>query len=325
MAVTQKTLILAPQEILCQDWCGIYVASEEDLVALGSDNLRYLKGYWRREERRLKEFIRSIQSRLDVVAGSIDGIRKIAEKYDKPIFTEMGSFGLRKSEIEPLDTESKCRRYDATTFNFCGWCKYAEGDTGHFGYWINPRCLLLPEEYGNGSGKGEYECTHFFFNTDCVISGGTQDILDVSYSYLASELEKAKCEKAKVGGKIRIITSLAEKAENKPPFSFCRPERFFKPGERIVHCNPDSNGLKIVTGTVMDGHGFGEGLVPIHEDTSQGESITSWVSSVRPEILHEWEWDYLFTHMKYLRLFLRAARYYLADERTARLEAFMLS
>ncbi len=324
-ATQQKTLLLAPQEMLSREWRGVYVASEEDLIDLGLDNLRYLKGYWRRKEHRLKEFICLIQSRLDVVAGGIDGVRRIAEKYEKPIFGEVGSYDERRGEIEPLDLPSKCRKSDATTFNFCGWCRYAEGGTGHFGYWINPRCSLLPEEYGNGSGEGEYERTHFFFNTDCVISSGTQGVLDVSYDYLASELEKAKCEKAKVAEKIRYIARLAKKAERKPPFSFCRPENFFKPGERIVYCNPDNVGPKIVTGIVMDCHGLGEGLVPIHDDASHDDGISTWVSSIRPEILHEWEWNYLFTHMKYFKLFLMAARYYLGDERTAKLEAFMLT
>ena len=300
-----------PQKLIPDYWHGIYVPTEADFVFLGSKNLEYLKQYWRREEREIVGRIKTVQAQIDILDGkTVDDIKAMAAEYEHPEFPKIGVPNDSWSkDPEPLDADSINRKSGATTFNFCGWCKYCGGGLCRHSYHITTTCPLIPEELNNG--RGTYGYDEFRFNTPCAIANGTQELLETCVEYLKSKLAGLVEKKAEISESVRFIADTMKKAAGH------RPPDWFELGDEVVCFISDDfeNALKkgvFVTGKVIDGYRHGDGCVSvcadekIHDgDSCDGCGLGYGLS--RPEVLHKWEYEYLKSHPDYLKVWIRAS------------------
>ncbi len=306
-----------PQKLIPDYWHGIYVPTEADFVFLGSKNLEYLKQYWRREEREIVGCIKTVQAQIDMLDGkTVDDIKAMAAEYEHPEFPKIGVPNDSWSkDPEPLDADSINRKSGATTFNFCGWCKYCGGGLRRYGYHITTVCPLIPEELNNG--RETYGYDEFRFNTPCAIANGTQELLETCVEYLKSKLAGLVEKKAEISESVRFVANTMKKAEEKPYLAGHRPPDWFKLGDEVVCFISDGfeDALKkgvFVTGKVIYGYRHGDGCVSvcadekIHDgDYCDGCRLGYDFSS--PEVLHKWEYEYLKSHPDYLEVWIRAS------------------
>lgn len=313
----QNKVTINPQSLIPSYWDGVYVPTEEDLIFLGSRNLEYIKQYWRSEERRAVGQIKRLQERLDLLEGkTVDDIKKMAAEYEHPEFPKIGKVPGAMSYMgipEPLDEASINRDHFATTFNFCGWCEHADRTACRSHYAITANCNLIPKKFEDGSKL--YEESEFRFNTPCALANGNQDLIDLSVISLRTKLSKKVAEKSRISEKVRYITKVMKKAEEKPYLADHRPSDWFEIGEEVVCFIPKNDVDAIVkgafvTGKVINGYRHGEGCVSIctdrkvhNGDSCDGHGI--WLGMSRPEVLHRWEFEYLKTHHDYLEVWTR--------------------
>lgn len=306
-----------PQKLIPTYWHGVYVPTETDLAFLGSKNLEYLKQYWRREEREIVGRIKAVQAKINTLDGkTVDDVKVMATEYEHPEFPKIG---VRKdswsNDPEPLDADSINREAGATTFNFCGWCRYSGGGLCRHSYCITTICSLIPEEFNNG--KGTYGYDEFRFNTPCAIANGTQELLETCVEYLKSKLAGLVEKKDEISESVRFIANVMKQVEEKPYLAGHRPADWFELGDEVVCFISDDfeNAFKkgiFVTGKVINGYRHGDGCVSVcadkkvHDgDYCDGCGLSYGLS--RPEVLHKWEYEYLKSHPDYLKVWIRAS------------------
>ena len=303
-------MVINPQRLIPDNWHGIYVSTEADLIFLGSKNLECLKQYWTHKENEVIDHIDAIKTQISVLDGkTVDDIRAVASEYEHPDST----WRPLAKKAEPFDAILTNCKPGATTFNLCGWCKYNGGITCLYRYHIITTYLLIPKEFNNGSGAHDYE--EFNLNTPCAITNGTQELLDTCVEYLKSELAELIAKKAEICEYAKLIVEAMEKAEEKPYFTDNRPENWFKTDDEVVCFIPNyiENASKkgiFVTGKVVCGQKRSDGFVLIRVDErinadNYNDNRKIVFGSSRPEILHKWEYGYLKNHPDYLKIWIR--------------------
>ncbi|MBR2709382.1 hypothetical protein IKE98_03595 [Candidatus Saccharibacteria bacterium] len=305
------------QKVIPENWSGVYAPTEEDLAFLGFFNLEFLKRYWRKQERITVGQIKKVQAQVEMLDGkTIDDVKAMAAEFDHPAFPEIGvRDGSWGRHLEPLDDDLRNREPGATTLNYCGWCRFGCGGICRHGYKITTMCLLIPKDRNNGSGAYGFE--EFTFNTPCAIANGTQELLETCVMYLKTRLAELKERKAEIGEMISLIMDLKESAEKKPYLAGHRNAGWFEVGEDVI-CFVSNNfqgALKkgiFVTGKVIDGYRHGDRCISVRTDEKvhngsflEGHGLGFGLC--RPEVLHEWEYNYLKTHPEYLKVWLRAS------------------
>lgn len=310
-----------PQKLIPSHWRGIYVPTKADFVFLGSKNLEYLKQYWRHEEREMVGYIKTVQAQLDTLEGkTIDDVKAMASKYEHPDLPKNGTSNTTDNWAKwpgSLDADSISRKPDATTFNYCGWCKHHENGLLRSNCYIITTCSLIPKEFNNGSGAYGYD--KFYFNTPCAITNGTQELLETCIEHLKAKLAGFNARKAEISAYVRFIANAMKQSEEKPYFSSHRPMDWFKLGDEVVcfiHDDPENTSKKgfFATGKVVDGFRHGGGCVSVciegqthTDDCCDGCKFD--YGSGRPEVMHKWEYEYLKTHPDYLKVWIRASAY----------------
>lgn len=308
-----------PQELIPEYWHGIYVPTEEKLIFLGKRNLEYLKQYWRRKERELAGHIKALQSDIDMLDGkTVEDIEAMAAQYEHPEFPRIGvPKDAWDNDPEPLDGDSINREPGATTFNFCGWCKHCGGGSCRHGYHITTYCPLIPRQLGNGETWGSNE--KFRFNTPCAIANGTQELLDTCVEHLKAKQATVISEKSRVGAFIRYITRVMQNAEDKPYLASHRPHDWFNIGDKVMcliggfdSAIPEKVNT-FVSGKVINGYRHHDGCVSVcaDEQVHSGDYCDGCglgYGMSRPEVLLEWEYEYLKTHPDYLKVWIRCSK-----------------
>ncbi|MCL1929637.1 hypothetical protein FWF93_00625 [Candidatus Saccharibacteria bacterium] len=311
--------ITPPQSAIPEFWHGIYASTDEELAFYGQNTIEQLIKYWRRREREKAGRIKEYQSEINLLDGqTVETLREIAAQYENPEFPKIGKFeedeSWQDTELEPLDVDSCNRKSDTTSLNVCGWCKYAEGGTRRFSYNITAECALIPEELGNGSnydGRGE-----FHFNTPCALKNGTDALIKTCVKYLTAKREEAKESKRRAASKVRYLLKIAKMAEKKPALSSERPYDWFNLGDKVM-CFVNFDGITcepgFVSGKVVNGYRHHNGRVSViadekvHSNADNKDGCGLVYGMSRPEVLHEWEYEYLKTHPEFLEVWLRAA------------------
>jgi hypothetical protein len=131
--------------------------------------------------------------------------------------------------------------------------------------------------------------------------------------YCEDERDKAKEERHQAISRVNYLLEAAETAEKKPAPARDRPHSWFEPDDKVM-CFVSFDGIAcdpgFISGKVVDDHWSRDGRVhviadeKVHDDG--GRDLYYSVS--RPEILQEWEFDYLRSHADSLDTWLCAAK-----------------
>ncbi len=135
------------QELIPDWWNHLKVNTVEDIAFLGEVNIRQMIRAWRSTVKGLSHQIKAVDERLTFLQDkTADDIAAEAQKYESPQF-KFEEIGLRPGNLsndpEPLDAASINRERGATTFNVCGWCKYAGGGSASYNYLITTDCTFV--------------------------------------------------------------------------------------------------------------------------------------------------------------------------------------
>ncbi len=317
--MANRNISINPQDLIPDYWYGIYVPTEADLIFIGSNNIEYLKRYWRSEECSLSKQVKATQADIDLLVGKTpDDIKAMAAEYENPDFPCIGVLPDNLSkDPEPLDAASISRERGATTFNVCGWCKHSGGSTCRPNYHITTYCPLIPRQLGNGDARGVNE--KFRFNTPCALANGTQELLDTCVEHLKARKANLVASKQRAAAFASYLAEVMRKAEEKPYFASHRPHDWFNINDRVMFLTSDGEAIipekanSFIAGTVINGCCYHDGRVSACSDTPwhigeycDGRGVGFGTS--RPEILLEWEYTYLKEHPDYLKVWLRCSK-----------------
>lgn len=290
--------------IIPDHWRNIHVATEEKLIFLGTRNIDYLKQHWRREERELSNQIKDTQTRIDFLDGKdVYDIQKIAMQYAYP---EDIQRAIQQDEYDWIVRDSELS--GETTFNYCGYCRYAGDRFCDRKGQVITTCTLLPKSYGHGA----YRPDEFLPTSSCELVNHGKEVIDMSLACLRNDLDRLIRRKTEVGEYIRLLVDVEKSAEEKPYFSAYRPSDWFKIGDRVIIMTGKSKNVlpekrnKFVAGRVCRCH---NNIVSVrtYEPTQTDGCAYVTVQAFRPEIMHAWEHEYLKNHHDFLRLWLRAS------------------
>lgn len=227
----------------------------------------------------------------------------LAKSFENPNFPHNGIERDSWGDVEPLDQASKERKSGATTFNFCGWCKYASGGTCRYGYHITTQCGLLSDAGINGAEA--------HFNTPCFLPGSSPKLLDQMINGLIGTLGKNIAAKHITDQKIKYLMSLERKAETKAALPDHRPYNWFNIDDPVVCFVTDFPGrttnLNLAKGNVVNGYRHHDGCVSVKFKVQlhDGENLSGWGGGYgmgRPEVMHKWEFEYLRKHPEFARI-----------------------
>ncbi|MBR2586891.1 hypothetical protein IKE71_00755 [Candidatus Saccharibacteria bacterium] len=136
---------------------------------------------------RINRQIEAVQAKIDLLSGkTVADVKALAAGFESPDFPKIGvPEDSWTGAPEPLDESSFGRNPDATTFNYCGWCKYAQPMLSRCNYGIESYCGLMPEEHRRMA----------HFNTPCELISGNQKLMDACVAHLKDELDKLENKK----------------------------------------------------------------------------------------------------------------------------------
>jgi len=277
----------------------------EDIVFFGQITIRMMIRLWRFTAKSLALQIKDVDEKLTFLQGKgAANICKIAKQYENPEFPHVDvPKDSWSRDPEPLDAASINRKRNATTFNFCGWCKYARGDVCRYNCYITASCSIKTHA-GLEDKKRR-------FNTPCFLKEASDKVFDEIRKGLARERERLIEEKRKTDEKIKLLLTLEKRAEKKPAMPAHRPYDWFNVGdsvvcyiggwkERIVRDN-------FVTARVINGYRHHDGCVSVCYDecVHSGEYLEGHGGGYgmsRPEVMHTWEFEYLLGHPDFASL-----------------------
>lgn len=279
--------VVIPQAAVPPHDKGIYVGtSEEKLRFLGQHNLACFRAYFRRQEKKASDEINARQHQINALhEKTVEDLQELAAQYEKPEFPQIDTSG------RPVDKASRSRKPGATTFNICGWCRFAS-DAEH-GCALMPACMLMPHECGNGSG---YAGTRFWYNHECELTRSTQALLILCEEHLEARKALAIGRKREVGTIASYLSHLISRAEQKPRLCAYRDDAWASPGAEIVFFDAETCQFKTGQLNRID-------QSQIYFDLTD-DSCSTW-RTFRPEIMLRNEYDYFRQHPDYFRIWLR--------------------
>lgn len=308
------------QSLIPPHW-KIRVRNESDLINLGRGNLTYLMQYWELKQKKSTQQIKATRKRQDAVTKTtISDIKKLARTYEHPAFPDIEVGG--KYGPEPSDDDSANRKPGATTFNFCGWCEYCLSGIINCRANINSTCGLLPESFRDAAGN-EVINSRLYFNTPCLITEyGTDELLKACSLRLKARIKEALNEKFFIDNKIDYITIALTKSEEKPHFAGYRPRSWLNVGDLVVcfvsknyNCGKTIKDNVFVRGTVIekisgsDAHVLVQMSTAIYTDNfGYSKDVASYRVNA-PEIMSEWEFEYLKSNPDYLRVWMAGSAF----------------
>jgi hypothetical protein len=296
---------------LIQDYFHLHVQSLNDIVFLGKDTVKRLKESWQYKIEENQRTIKETGKALNMLKGiNKNHIREMAEAFENPSFPNVGVPKEHNwsTDIEPLDADSLCRPRAATTFNCCGWCKYAYCGSGRYNYYITTEC-----EFNARAGRRKYGEKRF--DTPCFL----KDASDVTFAALRfgliTECKKLTLLGKELSKKVRILEGLERNAERKPAIANSRAHDWFNIGDPIVsyvgNWGPDNEKIidkDFVTGKVINGYRHHDGCISVcyDEKVHSGnylEGRGGGFGMSRPEIMHKWEFEYMLRNPLFISVF----------------------
>lgn len=301
--MANQKISINPQDLIPKRWdYKICIPTEEDLIFIGSKNIKRLRVDWQKERRYMYGRLRAINNEIDLFSNmTLSDIKKIAAEYENP---------------ESLYGDSINRKFGATTFNVCGWCKYcierrcSDCDGGRCRECTSTAaCSLIPLKAQN----------NIHFDTPCVLANGTQDALDACVAHMKVCRAELPLRIQQVTARIRYLTRMLEKSEEKPCFSHLRPCGYFNIGDSVMFHTSSydfvvpSKVCTFVSGKVVpDPDHCKKGLEvrtdePFRTRGSHNDGYHQGFGVHSKRVLHTWEYDYLRSHTDYLRVWVRSS------------------
>lgn len=300
-----KSLNSSKVAALIPQYWDVTASTVEDIVFFGQVTIREMIRSWRYAANGLASQIKDADDKLKLLKdkGAAD-IREIAKQYESPEFPHIGVLKDGWSrDPEPLDAASINRKRNATTFNFCGWCKYADGGSCRYNYYITTSCSIK-----NAAGMEDEERR---FNTQCFLKEAPAKVFDEIRKGLTSEREQLIEEKRKIDEKIKFLLTLEKRADKKPAMPDHRPHDWFNVDDLVV-CYVGEWKERIVrdnfaTAKVISGYHHHDGCVSVcyDERVHTGEYLEGHGGDYgmsRPEVMHAWEFEYLLEHPDFASL-----------------------
>lgn len=290
--------------LIPQYW-DLTASTIEQIIFLGQITISEMIRSWRDTVNSLASEIKNVNKKLTFLQGKgAADIRKIAKRYENPEFPQIGVYKDRwVNDPEPLDTASINRKYGATTFNFCGWCKHADGGSCRYNYHITTYCGIK-----NAAGLRDDERR---FNTPCFFKEAPEKVFDEIRTGLACERERLIEKKRETDKKIKFLRALKKRAEKKPAMPNHRPDDWFNVDDPVV-CYVGQWKERIVRDNfaparVIDGYRHHDGCVSVRykERVHSGEYLEGHGGGYdmsRPEVMHSWEFEYLLGHPDFASL-----------------------
>lgn len=322
--MTNQYLALPLGLIPQQSFHGIHPLTKDDLVFLGKNNLGTILRHYEREKRAIEDQLKKTMDQHAELDGKTPtDIKKMAATYDRP--SELPKLPQRKDkdgrpvvdkrgQPKPFDDASINRQADATTYNFCGWCKHCvpTGDARiRHNCRIDATCSLIPKEFGGGNAIHGHD--RLLYNTPCIIANGPQYLLKMCTAHLLYKIKELTEEKRKIRSYMKFICDALEQAEEKPYFPGHRPADHFKLGDAVFFFVDESNtGLisgfarepGFASGEIFGGGKNGYDVIVRSEKFTNGDVCCKLSCS---QLLTEWEYDYLKKHPEYLEIWLLSA------------------
>jgi hypothetical protein len=231
-------------------------------------------------------------------------ITEIAKDFECPTFPNIGTpKDSWSKDLEPLDAASINRKGDATTFNFCGWCKHCGGGSCRYNYRITTSCSFI--DY---AGMKDEERK---FNTPCIFKTATDQFFNQVREGLAKKRDQVIREKKTTDVKIKKLLKLEEEAEKKPAMPGARPHDWYNINDSVVCYVGEWEEIltdeQFSTAKVISGYRHHDGCVSVCFDKKihNGDYLDGHGSGYgmsRPEVMHQWEYEYMLTHLDFAKL-----------------------
>lgn len=293
---------------LIPDYWDLTASIVEDIVFFGKVTIRQMIRSWRSDAYGFISQIKDADEKLKFLQGkAAANIREIAKQYEKPEFPHVG---VPKDSLsqnpEPLDAASINRKHDATTFNVCGWCKYASGGSCCYNCHITPSCSIRTHAGLTDRNRR--------FKTPCFLKKAPDKVFDEIRKGLTRERERLIKEKRNTDEKIKFLLTLEKRAEKKPALPDQRPHDWFNMDDPVV-CYVGKWQERIVaddfvTAKVIDGYRHHDGCVSVYYDKRvhtgdylEGHGGGSRIS--RPEVMHAWEFKYLLEYPNFAKFWAK--------------------
>ena len=308
------------QKLVPRYWSKIHIRTMDELVFLGSDNLRYLANYWKRQREKTDKFIELSHKRSCSLSNmTMSDIKALAAKYEHPTFPDV-RIGYSR-EPEPFDEDSVNREFGATTFNFCGWCKYCFGGVIRYRTRIVTTCGLLPRYFYDEGGR-RIPNEKLRFDDPClIIKHGSQNLLNLCLSQTRSNTRSYSVERDIITNYLDVISSAISRSSRKPCFAAYRPRGWFNVDDVVICFVSDGyDGGEViksnifVTGRIIKKHRGSDSsvLVLTNEDVysdPKRQSNELFYRVSRPEIMQGWEFEYLKSNPDYLRVWMAGSAF----------------
>lgn len=300
---------------LFQSYHKVTVHTEGELLFFGKSFIRYLIRTWRYSANSQTGSIKSLQDRINALEGKdAISIQELAKGFEDPTFPsiQVPKDGLSK-DPEPTDSASLIRKAEATTFNVCGWCKYAGDGKCRHSFHITTTCSFTTDKSKRLSGvEGEHR-----FNTVCFLKKADTQTFQVLLDELRRKLEEANRSKKEMDEKVRYLLTLEKKAEEKVSLPNHRSHKMFNVGDQVIvyigGWKADAENKKLVdktfvSGVVIDGYRHHDGYVSVcfDEKVHTGEYLEGrgiGTSTSRPEVMLRSEFEYLLANPDFANLY----------------------
>ncbi|HNZ83664.1 MAG TPA: hypothetical protein PKL98_00065 [Candidatus Pacearchaeota archaeon] len=309
--------------LIPKNW-NLEAKTKEEIIFFGRATIRQMIRYWRDDASTLARRIKNIDKKLNLIKyKNAADISKIAEQYENP---DLSNVDIRKDNFdkipEPIDSDSMKRKGGATTFNFCGWCKYANPRTKRFSYCISGYC-------GFKKDANLYDNIRFF-NTPCFLKKASNDEFKKIRNGLIQKKRQVIEEKKIIDQKIKKLLVLEKCSEEKPVITICRPGDWFNINDSVVCYIKKMEGRTLnssfAIAKVINGYRHHNGCVSVRyeEQVHMGENLEGhggWYEISCYEIIHSWEFDYLIKHPEFAEFWIKQHRqYYRVDSEKEKLD-----
>ena len=274
-------------QAIVPSFMGVNVTSRRKLVYLGWWNLRHILHYHSREKRDTISAINTMKKTLREVDGkTIKDVRENAICYENPTL----QVDLSYSGVPiPVDPGSRHRKPGETTLNYCGWCNYCTTFT------TVPVC-------GDCKITGWCNIEHrqVQFDTKCLLKSATNEKLRECAKRIKHDIRDAEAKKAKTAKYTEYVVKAMQKTEIKPPFANWRPSDYFSVNQNLICFFPEKGFVSIevlcTTSSIV--------VFTIPQLNKQHEH-QRYVHN--PDIMGEWEFEYLKKHPDYRSLWLKTS------------------
>ena len=234
---------------------------------------------------------------LGVIAMGQKYIREKSQEYDLPEFPQIGYRNADRKNLEPLDPESKTRAENSTTFNCCGWCRYARATNKWWGstYWISANC-----SFRSFAGIADYSRNAF---EKCFLKRAPNSLLEEISEGLKREDVKLREKVAQMEREIAFLETLNDLAIEKPVLpEYRKPDWWRIGGKVIIFDDFDKTGDEYFLNAEITALGS----YPIVRITS-GKNIGKTIQYVQHSalILTEWEYNYFLKNPEFVDFWIK--------------------